>query len=61
MIVKWNAKILQKYNKNLGEMTKVFQGFRIPKKGDLKHFFSKALEQELDLDNFETTSRSLKP
>ena len=41
MIVEWNANKLQKVQNKLGEMTKVFQGFRNPKKGSHKHFFKK--------------------
>ena len=44
MIVEWNAKKLHKVNKKLGEMTKVFQGFRNPKQGGHMHFFKKATE-----------------
>ena len=35
------CKEIAKVNKKLGEMTKVFQGFRNPKKGGHKHFFYK--------------------
>ena len=44
MIVEWNANKLENVNKKLGEMTKVFKGFRNPKKGGHKHIFMKALE-----------------
>ena len=44
MIVNWNAKKLQKVNEKLGEMTKVFQGFRNPTNGGRKHFFKRAPE-----------------
>ena len=42
VIVEWNEKELQKVNTKLGEITKVFKGLRIPKKGDQKQFFKKA-------------------
>ena len=63
MIVGWNAKKLHKVNKKLGEMTKVFQGLRNPKKDGHKHFLWKLQNttKELDLDDFETTSRLLPP
>ena len=44
MIMEWNAKKLHKVNKKLGEITKVFQGFRNTKKGGHKHFLNKAPE-----------------
>ena len=43
MATEWNEEEkLNKVNKKLGEMTKVFQDFRNPKKGGQKHFFKKA-------------------
>ena len=36
-----------KIHKKLGEMSKVFQGFRNPKKGGQKQFFKKAPENHL--------------
>ena len=44
MIEEWNAKKLHKVNKQKDEITKVFKGFKNPKKGGHKHFFQKALE-----------------
>ena len=44
MIVEWNVKKMHKVIIKLGEMTKVSQGFRNPKKGGHKHFFKKVLE-----------------
>ena len=50
-------------NKKLVEITKFFQGFRNPKKCGHKHLVKKApnTSKEFDLDNFETTSKILKP
>ena len=42
VVLEGNAKKLHKTHKNLGEITKVFKGFRIPKKGGHKHFLKKA-------------------
>ena len=56
MIVEWNAKKLHNVNKNLGEMMKVFQGFRNPKRV-VTSTFSRKLQKttkELDLDHFKT-------
>ena len=46
MIVEWNTNKLHKINKKLDEMTKVFQGFRSPKKGGDKPFCKKAYEYD---------------
>ena len=42
-------------SQKLGERTKIFQGFRNPKKGGHKHFLRKLQKttKELDLDSFE--------
>ena len=63
MIVEWNSKKLHKDNKNFGEMSKVFKVSEIPKNGGHKHFSRKLQNttKELDLDDFETTSRLLPP
>ena len=63
MIVEWNTKKLHKVKKKLGEMTKVFQGFRNTKRV-VNYTFSRKLQKttkELDLDDFETTPRFLIP
>ena len=53
VIVEGNAKKLHKNNTNLDEMTKVFKGFRTPKKSGNNHFFRKL--QETTKENFKKT------